>query len=308
MSATQGTLFQPAGRKNSALRVGPAGWSYKDWEGIVYPSGGGRSFDPLAFLADYCDTIEINSSFYAPPSPKSAASWARKVRNNPNFRFTAKTWQRLSHQSEGESHASLSENCDIVQASMEPLANAGVLGALLIQFPWKFRYYVENLEYLGNLFDFLKDFPLVLEVRHGSWNREPFYGFLRENNVALCNIDQPVIGNSMKPDARLTARLGYFRFHGRNYDNWFKEGAGRDARYDYLYTKDEIHQLSGRVRKVQKEAEETYVVTNNHFRGQALVNAMEILEELDGEPPAVPPLLEAAYPERFFRPATGDRL
>jgi uncharacterized protein YecE (DUF72 family) len=152
---------------------------------------------------------------------------------------------------------------------------------------------------MESLFSFMKDFPLALEVRHGSWNRKPFYGFLRENNVALCNIDQPVIGNSIKPAGRLTAGLGYFRFHGRNYPNWFKEGAGRDARYDYLYTKEEISQLSKQVRAVQKEAEETYVVTNNHFRGQALVNAMEILEELDENPPAVPPLLLAAYPERF---------
>ena len=298
MHATQKTLFQPPSR-NSTLRVGPAGWSYRDWEGIVYPSGGGRAFDPLAFLADYCDTIEINSSFYKPPSPKSAASWARKIRNNPNFRFTAKTWQQLSHQSGEMYRTSLRENCDIVRASMEPLANAGVLGALLVQFPWKFRYCAENLEHLGELFRCLKDFPLALEVRHGGWDREPFYDFLRENNVAFCNIDQPVIGNSIKPDARLTAPLGYFRLHGRNYENWFREGAGRDARYDYLYTKDEIRQLSRQVLKVHKDAQETYVVTNNHFRGQALVNAMEILEEVDEAPPAVPPLLEAAYPERF---------
>jgi len=304
MSATQGTLFQPPSR-NSALRVGPAGWSYRDWEGIVYPSGGGRSFDPLSFLADYCDTIEINSSFYAPPSPKSAASWARKIRHNPNFRFTAKAWQKLSHQSGEETNASLQENCDVVRTAMEPLANAGVLGALLIQFPWKFRYCPENLGYLSALFARMRDFPLVLEVRHGSWDREPFYGFLRENTVALCNIDQPVIGNSIKPGARWTAGVGYFRFHGRNYDNWFREDAGRDARYDYLYTKEEIRQLSHKVLEVHRNAQETYVVTNNHFRGQALVNAMEILEEVDKTPPAVPPLLEAAYPDRFSRAGEG---
>lgn len=298
MDATQRSLFQPP-RRNPALRVGPAGWNYKDWEGIVYPESGGTSFDALTFLADYCDTIEINSSFYAPPRPKVAASWARRVRNNRDFRFTAKAWQRLSHAAGDDAAAAAEANCDIVRASMEPLADAGMLGALLIQFPWKFRYSPENLEYLQNLFGLLKDFPLVLEVRHGSWGRESFYGFLRENNVALCNIDQPVIGNSLKPGAELTARLGYFRFHGRNYGNWFKEDAGRDARYDYLYTKDEIHTLSARVRKVQQTAEETYAITNNHFRGQALVNAIEILEELDTKPPAIPPLLKAAYPGRF---------
>jgi uncharacterized protein YecE (DUF72 family) len=93
--------------------------------------------------------------------------------------------------------------------------------------------------------------------------------------------------------------LGYFRLHGRNYRNWFKEDAGRDARYDYLYTKQEIRQLSAKIRKVHQTTEETYAITNNHFHGQALVNAMEILEELDGAPPPVPPLLAASYPSRF---------
>jgi uncharacterized protein YecE (DUF72 family) len=298
--ATQGSLFQPEMR-NSTLRVGPAGWNYRDWEGIVYPSGGGKSFDALAFLADYCDTIEINSSFYAPPSPKTAANWARKVRNNRNFRFTAKAWQRLTHEGGEDEGKVLAENCAVVKASMDPLLEAGLLGALLIQFPWKFRNSPENIEHLERLFHMLKDYPLVLEVRHGSWDKTPFYDFLRENNVAFCNIDQPVIGDSIRPGAVVTANPGYFRLHGRNYENWFREGAGRDARYDYLYSKDEIRRLSAQIKKVQTAAKETYTITNNHFRGQALVNAAEILEELDGRPPAVPPLLAASYPERFPR-------
>src|SRR5512147_2834784 len=124
----QGTLFKSPSRQ-STLRVGPAGWNYKDWEGIVYPAG--KSFDPLAFLADYCDTIEINSSFYAPPRPKDTASWARRVRNNPRFRFTAKAWRRISHESGAEGESSLVADCDEVRRSMAPLVEAGVLGALL---------------------------------------------------------------------------------------------------------------------------------------------------------------------------------
>ncbi len=182
---------------------------------------------------------------------------------------------------------------------MAPLVEAGILGALLIQFPWRFRCSPENQEHLGRLFRILGDFPLALEVRHGSWNRESFYGFLRENKVAFCNVDQPLIGDSIGPGEMATAPMGYFRLHGRNYENWFKEDAGRDARYDYLYTKEEIGILSSQIRKVQQSTEETYAITNNHFRGQALVNAIEILEELDATPPAVPPLLAAAYPNRF---------
>jgi uncharacterized protein YecE (DUF72 family) len=298
MTAGQGSLFQPHIRRSN-LRVGPAGWNYKDWEGIVYPAGHSGAFDALAFLADYCDTIEINSSFYAPPHPKAAASWVRRVHNNPNFKFTAKAWQRISHEAKENDEQSLAEACDRVCRSMAPLAEGGVLGAVLVQFPWRFRYLPENLDLLNKLFRLLSNFPLVLEVRHGSWHQESFYGFLRENNVAFCNVDQPVIGNSIRPSARVTASIGYFRFHGRNYENWFKEDSGRDARYDYLYSKDEIRQLSSQIRAVQQTTEETYAITNNHFRGQALVNAMEILEELDSQPPTVPPLLEERYSERF---------
>jgi uncharacterized protein YecE (DUF72 family) len=295
-SASQGALFHSPPR-DTTLRVGPAGWNYKDWEGIVYPAGAGKSFDALAYLADYFDTIEINSSFYAPPRARDAAAWARRVHNNPRFRFTAKAWQRLSHERDEATKASLADDCEAVRRSMAPLAEANVLGALLVQFPWSFRYTKQNVAYLEQLFHLLPGFPLAVEVRHGSWNREEFYAFLRERGVAFCNVDQPVLGDSMGPSRRVTARIGYLRLHGRNYRTWFQKDAGRDARYDYLYTKAEVKEVSERIRAIRQEAEETYAITNNHFRGQALVNAIEILEELDARPPAIPALLAEAYPQ-----------
>jgi uncharacterized protein YecE (DUF72 family) len=294
-AAAQGTLFQPPARDVS-VRVGPAGWNYKDWEGIVYPKGQGKSFDPLALLAEYFDTIEINSSFYSPPRPAAAASWSRRVQHNRRFKFTAKAWQQISHKSGNASPGTLVKACDQVLSSMAPLAEANVLGALLIQFPWSFRCTDENLEYLRRIFQRLGGLPLVLEVRHGTWDRERVFSLLQEHGVAFCNVDQPLIGNSLRPSARVTARVGYFRLHGRNYRNWFREDAGRDARYDYLYSEAEIREITGMIRDIHQTAEETYVVTNNHFRGQALVNALEILEELDASKPAVPPLLGSAYP------------
>jgi len=294
---SQCSLFRPPSR-DTALRVGPAGWNYKDWEGIVYPPGKGSSFDPLSYLADYFDTIEVNSSFYAPPNPKAAASWVRRVAGNPRFRFTAKVWQRLSHDRQDWSAASIAADCSEVRRAMSPIAQAGRLGALLIQFPWSFRHSPENLEHLGTVLRGLHDFPLVVEVRHASWNDESFFAFLRENSAAFCNVDQPVIGDSLKPGSQVTARVAYFRLHGRNYQDWFREDAGRDARYNYLYSKEEIRSLAGKIRRVKQTAEETYAITNNHFRGQAVVNALDILEEMDASPPAVPPLLAEAYPGR----------
>jgi uncharacterized protein YecE (DUF72 family) len=294
-SAFQGSLF-PSPPRDASLRVGPAGWNYKDWEGVAYPSGAGKSFDALTYLAEFFDTVEINSSFYAPPRPRDVSSWARRVGNNPRFRFTAKAWQKLTHEREEASEASIRADCDVVRRAMAPLAEAGVFGALLVQFPWSFRYAEDNLDYLERLFRLLAGFPLALEVRHGSWNHEPFYAFLRAQGVAFCNVDQPVIGDSLGPSARVTSRIGYLRMHGRNYGTWFQKDAGRDARYDYLYTEAEVKEVSNQIRAIKQSTEETYAITNNHFRGQALVNALEILEELDAQPPAVPPQLAAAYP------------
>ena len=167
---------------------------------------------------------------------------------------------------------------------MAPIAEAGILAALLLQFPWSFRCSPENQEYLEKLFRLLREFPLAVEVRHGGWDREPFYQFLKENRVAFCNVDQPVIGNSIRPGSQVTSRVGYFRLHGRNYKSWFNEEAGRDARYDYLYPKPEVQQIVGLLRTIQQNAEETYAITNNHFRGQSLTTALDILEEASRRP------------------------
>jgi uncharacterized protein YecE (DUF72 family) len=78
------------------IRIGPAGWSYKDWEGTVYPPHGSK-FDHLAYLASFFDTIEINSPFYRIPPPTHSKSWVRRVAENPNFKFTTKVFRGFTH-------------------------------------------------------------------------------------------------------------------------------------------------------------------------------------------------------------------
>ena len=79
------------------IRIGPAGWAYKDWEGIVYPRPKPRGFDPVAYLARHFGTIEINSSFYGPFRPTAAEAWAEHSADNPRFRFTAKLQKAFTH-------------------------------------------------------------------------------------------------------------------------------------------------------------------------------------------------------------------
>jgi len=136
----------------------------------------------------------------------------------------------------------------------------------------------------------------AVEIRHASWNVPDFYVLLSERRVGIVNIDQPVFQNSIKPDARVTAAdVGYVRLHGRNYGNWFRENAETHERYDYLYTEEELKAWLDRIHEVARRARDTYVITNNHFLGQAPANAA-MLRKLDHEPEVwVPPELEEKY-------------
>jgi len=279
------------------IRFGVAGWDYDDWWGPVYPADrkGQRSFDPLAYLARYFDAIEINSTFYRPPSERSAASWARRVLENPRFRFTAKLFQRFTHQRD---EAWTTDEVDEVRRGLLPLMEAGRLGCLLVQFPWSFKRDTASREWLGDLVGAFGEFPLAVEVRHSSWNVPDFYDGLRERGVGAVNIDQPVFGHSIKPGAQVTAPVGYVRLHGRNYENWFRDSAESHERYDYLYTKDELAGWLDRIHEVARQAQETYVIANNHYRGQAPTNAL-MLRAMTGEQVEPPPQLRAPFREAW---------
>lgn len=258
------------------VRVGPAGWSYRDWEGSVYPSPRPRGFDPLEFLAGTFDAIEINSTFYAPCRAEVARRWIGRVAANPHFRFTVKLWQRFTHDRAAPAPADLAE----WKRGVEPLQEAGLLGALLVQFPWSFKNEDDARRRLIEVLDHFREFRLVLEVRHRSWNQPGLLDFLKDQDVTFCNIDQPVIGASLPLTAHVTSTLGYWRLHGRNYKTWFQEDAGRDARYNYLYSEEEIDEIASLVRNVTHLATEIYVVTNNHFEGRAVQNARQLQSKI----------------------------
>lgn len=274
------------------IRIGPAGWSYKDWEGVVYPRKPGKGFDPLEYISRFFNTIEINSSFYRPPVPSTTKSWAKRVTGNKEFVFTAKLHRVFTH----ERGKATKQNEKEFRQGMDVLAKADKLGSVLLQFPWSFKNTADERIYLGKLIERFDDYPLVLEVRHASWNNEEVYEWLEERGVGICNIDQPVFAKSIRPAALTTSRIGYVRLHGRNYQNWFRDKAPPHERYNYLYSLDELDPWIVRIREVAKQSRETYVITNNHYRGQGVVNAAEIKAALEEKPvPAPEPLFEV-YP------------
>ena len=273
--------------------VGTAGWSYKDWEGIVYPEKKGANFHSLIFLTQYINIVEINSTFYRPPAISISLSWTKKVENQTEFLFSVKLHQVFTHKRKGFSQ----QDVDNFKFGIEPLEAKNRLAAILLQFPWSFANTHSHTEYLIRLFKLFAGYPLAIEVRHGSWDRTDFYNLLSEYKVCFCNIDQPIFHNSIKPSALSTnPEYSYVRLHGRNYKNWFKENAGREERYNYLYTKEELQDWVEKIKKLGKKSKKVFVITNNHYRGQALANALQIKNMLTGEKLDVPNSLLKQYP------------
>lgn len=273
-------------------RIGPAGWAYKDWCGIVYPDPKPRGFHELAFVAQYFDTIEINVTFYRPLAVKTAATWLHRIRDNDRFRFTAKLWRGFTH----ERNATAADEQEF-KDGLAPLLEAARLGAVLLQFPWSFRNTSENRGYVARLRARFSEYPLVLEVRHASWSEPGTLDLLEQLDLGLCNIDQPLFKRSVKPSALATSAIGYVRLHGRNYQSWFTENKHTGERYDYLYPVRELEPWLDRIKAVEHETEDTYVVTNNHYLGKAVVNAIEISSILKGQPVAAPQSLIDRFPE-----------
>ena len=188
------------------IRFGTVGWSYKDWEGVFYPSGMQHSkIHPLEYLARFFDTVEINASFYGPLKPELAKLWCRRVAGvNPQFLFTAKLYRAFTHSplavTEPTSAASIrptDEDEIKTREGLDAVADEGRLGALLIQFPVSFKNTSLNREYLDRLLRQFIEYPRVVEVRDSSWNNPDTLAAFAQKNVAFCNIDQPVLGNGI---------------------------------------------------------------------------------------------------------------
>jgi uncharacterized protein YecE (DUF72 family) len=285
---------QAAAVQEVRLYVGPAGWSYEDWAGVVYPAHRPRDFHEAAYLAEYFDTIEINTSFYQPLKPATCWKWLERVAANARFVFTAKLWQRFTHEA-----GATAEDEKAVREGFDLLMGAGKLGAVLLQFPFSFHNTRDNLAYLKSLLEKFRDYPVVVEVRHATWNHKRFFELLHRRGVGFCNIDQPVIGRSIKPSEHATAPVGYIRLHGRRYDTWFSDDPDTppSERYNYLYSEQELDPWAERIRHIRERARTTFVITNNHYQGKAIVNALQLINILTGNKVKVPEPLRHHYPQ-----------
>jgi uncharacterized protein YecE (DUF72 family) len=276
---------------NRKLYIGPAGWDYADWRGVVYPPRL-KGSDRLTFLAARFGAVEINVTFYRPISPDYATRWLQAVADFPDFRFTAKLWQIFTH----ERRLPAAELAQFT-AGLAPLLDAGKLGVLLAQFPYSFHNTEDNRHYLLELKSVLQNFPLAVEVRHRSWQQRAVRDFLATAGLDFCNIDQPLASYPLGATRWVTGPKGYLRCHGRHKEAWFDFDDDRGARYDYLYPPEELADLASRTQEIMAQAPETYVIFNNHPAGQAIANALQLTHLLNPDHKLdVPPGLLASFP------------
>jgi uncharacterized protein YecE (DUF72 family) len=274
-------------------QVGVAGWSYPHWEGLVYPKVRRGAAHALETLSQVVDAVEINTSFYRPIRPEYAKLWTRLVEGNPNFVFSAKLHQNFTHGRKFDA-----SEVKTFQDGLSPIREAGRLGAVLMQFPWSFRYTPENRALLLELRKSFRQFPLVAELRHASWLGGDAQGTLIDARIGFCNIDQPSHTAAMPPTALLTSGIGYVRLHGRNPENSvaaYHAGAERQHQHDYLYSAEELAQWRLRIEKFRQFAERTMVIFNNDPKGKSVVNALQLQHLYDPSRELAPPTLQQQY-------------
>jgi len=263
------------------IRCGLAGWAFPQWDGLVYPQPAPRNFHPLEFLAERFDAIEIPHTFYRIPRPEIARFWADRVRHNADFQFTARLPRQFTHLRDADPAA--------VRAfidAMRPLVDQNRLGCVLMQFPASFRLTEENRRWLIQLRRAFSMFPLVAELRHGTWAREEGVGTLIDKHIGFCNLDQPPSVRATPPTSLLTWRIGYVKLHGRRCGSGheaFDDSRVRTLGNNYLYSLAELEEWKARIERFARFAECTFVIFNNDGGGRSFLNATQ-MQALLAEP------------------------
>jgi uncharacterized protein YecE (DUF72 family) len=301
-------------RAAADLRVGTSGWNYPSgkgsWNGIFYPVPGGRrprgtpKFDELTFYAEHFDTVEVNSTFYRIPTPKTAETWVE--RTPPHFEFSLKLYQKFTHpdmflKATGADPLDVGQrDVDEFRTAIEPLAKAGKLGALLAQFPASFKNEPHSREYLAWLLERFRDYMVAVELRHRSWSddREGTVDTLRSFKAAWAQIDEPKFRDSIRQTLVTDPGAFYYlRLHGRNAAQWWKHEKSED-RYNYLYSAEELKPFAEAAEKVSRQVRKAYMYANNHFSAKSVANAAILKHQLGQDVPGeYPASFVEAYPD-----------
>jgi uncharacterized protein YecE (DUF72 family) len=291
------------------IRIGTSGWSYPSgpgtWNGTFYPKPRPKGFDELQYYAEHFDTVEVNATFYGQPRAEVSRTWAERTPDG--FDFALKLYQKFTHpkmfktrelekapRAEGMLLDWLAKvtasDIDDFKRGIEPLAEAGKVGALLAQFPASFKHGSESVDYLDALLRAFDDYPVAVELRHRSWSDhiDDTIALLNAHGAAFAQIDEPKFRTSIRQNLlpNITG-FYYLRLHGRNAKQWWHH-EHKDDRYNYLYSEDELQEFADTltaVTDIVKKDPRAYL--NNHYSAKSVANAAS-LRQMVGMPVAAP--------------------
>lgn len=299
--------MNPADRSMGDILIGTASWTDKSllasgW----YPSDANSAEERLRYYATQFPLVEVDSTYYFPPSEANSERWAE--RTPEGFTFNIKAFSLLTqHPTKPEAlYKDLAEQLDVPDdkkmlypddlspavidevwdrflSALTPLVDAGKLGALLFQFPPWFTISRRNKEYIIECARRAAPYQICVEFRNKTWmspdNQAETIEFLEGHGLPYVCVDMPQgFTSSIPPITAVTADLAVIRFHGQNAEQW--ESGSVQKRFRYLYTTDELNEWVPRIEKVAGEAETTHVLMNNCYRDYAQQNAKELAELL----------------------------
>jgi uncharacterized protein YecE (DUF72 family) len=269
MSAEHVRQEKRPSRPRVTIGVGTCGFSYADWVGPVYPKGT-KSSQMLELYAERFPIVEIDATYYrVPPASTFASMSARTPRH---FRFTAKLPGTATHV-RVEAAGAVHDDVHTFRRAINPLLEAHKFAAALMQFPTSFHPSEATRDHVAALRGALPDIPLVAEFRHREWQTNETLELLRQLKVGWVNVDEPQFKTMLRPSTDVTSPIAYIRFHGRNYEQWWK--GDNTTRFDYLYRPDELEPWVDRLVDIADVPKVREILTffNNHRRGQAARNA-----------------------------------
>ena len=292
------------------VKIGTSSWTdptlVKD--GGFYPAAAKTPEARLRFYAENFPLVEVDSSYYYPPSEQNSVRWIE--RTPPEFTFNIKAYSLLTnHPTRPDSlYKDLQDAApagkrfvyreqlpdpvveqvwERFRSALMPLHSAGKLGAVLFQFPQWFTISRRSKAYIEECAARLPDYRVAVEFRHRSWmeerNVEETLSFLGERDLPYVCVDMPQgFPSSLPPVAAATASdLAMVRFHGRNTDAWETKSETASDRFRWDYATDELREWVPKIESLAAEARETHVLMNNCYRDFAVRSARELGDLLD---------------------------
>jgi uncharacterized protein YecE (DUF72 family) len=276
------------------ILVGCSGWSYDDWVGRFYPMElAKKKGEWFSYYANYFQTVEINSTFYRPPGELQVQSWIKKAKDLKGFEYSIKVPQLVTHKALAEDNLekAIFWATSFEKTCVRPLAEADLVGGVLLQLSPYFKNEGSALANLKGVLDAVshKEYNYAVEFRHSTWLDESRKEIdtatmeaLRVRNVANVLIDGP----GLHVGTEQTADHAYLRFHGRNYDIWYKgekEADHRLDRYDYLYKKEQLETWVPLIKEAELKEAKVRIYFNNHARSKSVRNAFLLMDMLSIE-------------------------